>query len=435
MIQIYYAVLRLFYSLTTLQLRHCRLQVTTVDFGHYRFRGKVTWFADVNPGLGAGSVRVREVREPDRDQSTLNCTDTASLGVATDGTAKQIWDSINNEWGKSTDMRRSHAQEALNRTTYEEGTDIQEHIKILRTRKVMLDNLSTSGMNDEAWRGIIIRSIPPTAKWLPVISSLYSMSTSADIISTLLAHGMILGRESKPKNTNSSTAALSARTTEGCTNPNCKARKRTTHTTNNCYWPGGGKEGQFPPNFNQKSKANTATTNTTPNTGTTPSSTSNTTTTAGQTDHFVLSARIPTGPGRSGILIDGLVPEQSETLFDLPHIALISKSFQSLVKGKIPTFMDSGASDTMFVSKDEFSEYQPINPRTGDLLGDTCSGLLPPRPFRPLLRSVRWVHRMFRLTDGPIRLRPSLRSDSPDRPILLHFISSYSFHFIHKLLI
>ena len=32
----------------------------------------------------------------------------------------------------------------------------------------------------------------------------------------------------------------------------------STHTTENCYWPGGGKEGQFPPNFGQRSKANSA---------------------------------------------------------------------------------------------------------------------------------------------------------------------------------
>ena len=125
-----------------------------------------------------------------RGHITLNCTDIASLGVVTTGTAKEAWDSIQQEWGKSTDMRRSHAQEILNRTLYIEGTEIQDHIKLLRTRKAAVDNLSTSVMNDETWRGINIRSIPPTPKWLPVIPSLYAMSTSADIISTLFAHGI-----------------------------------------------------------------------------------------------------------------------------------------------------------------------------------------------------------------------------------------------------
>ena len=51
-----------------------------------------------------------------RGHITLNCMDVASLGVVTTGTAKEAWDLIQAEWGKSTDMRRSHAQEVLNRT-------------------------------------------------------------------------------------------------------------------------------------------------------------------------------------------------------------------------------------------------------------------------------------------------------------------------------
>lgn len=49
-----------------------------------------------------------------RGHVTLNCTDVASLRVVARGTVKEAWDSILEEWGKSTDMCRSHAQEALN---------------------------------------------------------------------------------------------------------------------------------------------------------------------------------------------------------------------------------------------------------------------------------------------------------------------------------
>ena len=91
-------------------------------------------------------------------------------------------------------MRRSHAQEALNQTEFVEGLDIQNHIKLLWTRKAAVDNLSTQAMTDETWRGVIIRSIPPSTKWLPVIPSLYTMTTSTDINSQLLAHTLILGR-------------------------------------------------------------------------------------------------------------------------------------------------------------------------------------------------------------------------------------------------
>ena len=39
-----------------------------------------------------------------RGHITLNCKDVAGLGVTTTGTAKEAWDSIQAEWGKSTDM-------------------------------------------------------------------------------------------------------------------------------------------------------------------------------------------------------------------------------------------------------------------------------------------------------------------------------------------
>ena len=104
-------------------------------------------------------------------------------------------------------------------------------------------------MSDETWRGIIIRSIPTTPKWLPIIPSLYSMTTSVDIISTLIVHGMILGKGTT--STRSSNTVLAAWTMDECTNPDCKAKKCSTHMTRNCYWPGGGKEGQFLPNFGQ----------------------------------------------------------------------------------------------------------------------------------------------------------------------------------------
>ena len=280
-----------------------------------------------------------------RGHVTLNCTDVASLGVVTTGTAKEAWDSIQSEWGKSTDMRRSHAQELLNRTEYVENTDIQEHIKLLRTRKAAIDNLSTSTMADKAWRGIIIRSIPPTPKWLPVIPSLYTMESSTDVMSTLIAHGMILDRGNKNKPTSgSSNTVLAARTNDGCTNPNCKAKKRSTHTTENCYWPGGGKEGQFPPNFGQRSRANV------------------TLSTREETEHFVLSVRIFDTPGNSGVIIhDGDIPEK-----EFSPMGLISKGISSFGVDKVPTFMDSGASDTMFVSKEAFVDYKTTPSRKGD---------------------------------------------------------------------
>ncbi len=47
-------------------------------------------------------------------------------------------------------------------------------------------------------------------------------------------------------------------------------------------------------------------------------------------------------------------------------VAFISKSFQGSNGGKIPTFIDSGASDTMFVLKGDFGEYKSMTLCSGD---------------------------------------------------------------------
>ena len=60
----------------------------------------------------------------------------------------------------------------------------------------------------------------------------------------LFANGMIIS--DKSTSTGSMSTALAAQTTEGCANPNCKAKKRSTHTTANCYWPGGGEGRSIP---------------------------------------------------------------------------------------------------------------------------------------------------------------------------------------------
>ena len=265
--------------------------------------------------------------------------DIAGLGVVTTGTAKEAWDSIQKEWGQSTDMQRSHAQEALNQTLYVEDTDIQEHLKILQTRKAAMDSLSTSAMTSETWKGIVIHSIPPTMKWLPVIPSLYVMMSTTDIFSALIAHGMILdrGTRNKPTSGSSNTALAAKVTADGCANPNCKAKKRSTHTTADCYWPGGGKEGQFPPNFGQRSWANLVSSS------------------GEMIEHFVLSAQVPDTPEHSEVI----VRDNGHEIADI--VALVGRGFKSFGED-IPTFIDSGASDTMFVSREDFSKYTSITP-------------------------------------------------------------------------
>jgi hypothetical protein len=70
----------------------------------------------------------------------------------------------------------------------------------------------------------------------------------------------------------------------------------------------------------------------------------------------MLSVQTFTTPGQSGVIVD--------TPLDYPSMALVSKSFQVFGKGK--TFLDSGASDTMFVLRESFADYKPIELWIGD---------------------------------------------------------------------
>lgn len=86
------------------------------------------------------------------------------------------------------------------------------------------------------------------------------MPTSSDVISHLQTHAATLRAAGKgPSQSQALAAAGAPAPVHGCCNPDCKARDKTRHTTENCYWPGGGKEGQFPPNFGQPRHANQAT--------------------------------------------------------------------------------------------------------------------------------------------------------------------------------
>jgi hypothetical protein len=77
-----------------------------------------------------------------------------------------------------------------------------------------------------------------------------------------------------------------------------------------------------------------------------------------------VTTRIPDTPGESGVLIHDDI---HSCMDDTSYMGLITKGFQSFGKNKIPTFMDSGISDTMFVSKESFVKYKATPPHTGDL--------------------------------------------------------------------
>jgi hypothetical protein len=76
----------------------------------------------------------------------------------------------------------------------------------------------------------------------------------------------------------------------------------------------------------------------------------------------VLSVRVSDTPGLSGVILE----DDDTPGNEIRAVALISKSFLALGKEELPTFLNSGASDTMFVKQNAFTTYQATSPRSGD---------------------------------------------------------------------
>ncbi len=64
----------------------------------------------------------------------LNVLDPIRLGVKTDGTAKECWDSIIAEHAKKTDMALSEAEVLLNSAKFDRNSDINAHVADLRMK-------------------------------------------------------------------------------------------------------------------------------------------------------------------------------------------------------------------------------------------------------------------------------------------------------------
>ncbi|KAK0242140.1 hypothetical protein EDD85DRAFT_785306 [Armillaria nabsnona] len=223
----------------------------------------------------------------------FNVLDPIGLEVKTDGTAKECWDSIIKEHAKKTDMALSEAEASLNATKFNRNSDINAHVADLCMKQHAVNDLHTTALTDQEFKGIIICSIIPMDNWMPILPSLYQMATSSDIIFHLQTHAATLRAAGKGP---SLSQALGAPTTFcRCHNPDCKACDKTQHMTENCYWPGGGKKGQFPPNFGHPCCVNQASTNNMADT----------------TRHFILVVHAPTIEIEHNE--DGLVVEDGST--------------------------------------------------------------------------------------------------------------------------
>ncbi|KNZ77341.1 hypothetical protein J132_05769 [Termitomyces sp. J132] len=171
------------------------------------------------------------------------------------------------------------------------------------------------------------------------------MRTLKDMVAALTIHWDRL--TSQKQKAGISTTALQTQTNQLkpkliCINPNCK---QSGHVIENCYWKGGGKEGQFPPNFQNRNKmskspVNNAATLNMPATNVVTSTMPQTSEQPQPQVTYTLSATATKDLEATG--------------------AYISKTKM------VPTYANSGATDHFFVDRHVFTDYKELqNPIEG----------------------------------------------------------------------
>ncbi|KAF9006788.1 hypothetical protein BDZ89DRAFT_1048690 [Hymenopellis radicata] len=187
-----------------------------------------------------------------------NIVDPIAIGLKRDGTAAEVWERLEKICLPKSDAALSLAEEQFNNTKFT-GTsrnELDEHIANVHAKAARLQSLGKV-VPDKDLKNTIARSLPKTPEWFGISGSLYAALSSEDVIALIQAHAIHIGLSEEPTlglginaNTYAATGGGGAR--RSCTNPNCKARDRSGHWIADCYWPGGGKEGQFPANFGRR---------------------------------------------------------------------------------------------------------------------------------------------------------------------------------------
>ena len=282
-------------------------------------------------------------------------------------------------------MARQNIEQELRNLTFSDGDDFQNHITIMRNKLSQARALGAD-ITDKNFKTILLNSLP--SSWDPVAASLYKDIPISETISQLQVWWLRISRN-RPINSPRSITALQTNTYNPrdypqvvCANPNCRRR---SHTIEVCYWPGGGKEGQFPPGFGQRRGARGTGINTRQG-GYRPRPTANTAIAKDPEEREVFALmtmddtefEVTTSPplsdpsppnkpvtnsynatGLLGHEIRGarVVSENSNRLHD-------TCNNDSKSQFNVPTLIDSRASDHCFVNRESFISLTPLHQPT-----------------------------------------------------------------------
>ncbi len=302
-----------------------------------------------------------------------NIIDPVAIGLNVEGTSAEIWTRLERLCIPKSDAALSNAENNFNTAAFA-GTSTDEldaHWADLNAQVAVLRSLGKT-VTDKDLKGVLIRSLPATnPQWLPLIAQLFPYPTAEDVWGAIQTYAATIKLPKAP--TGGSTAFAAATGKRHCTNPKCKAKDRSSHWVIDCYWEGGGKEGQFPPGFGQRKKQSQAQANQT---------SSNTPATTPSTSHVVLAAWTDGVESDSSIIvsIDGEdnsindpLPSLSPCICPVAYVvdapvadtATVSRTFEGVKSTISLTFLDSGASDHFFRDRDDFAEYESLPYRTG----------------------------------------------------------------------
>ncbi|KNZ81001.1 hypothetical protein J132_03295, partial [Termitomyces sp. J132] len=215
---------------------------------------KPTITLDTKSGEAEWSSKSPSLEEwEERDAWTLgliiyNTKNPVGLGIKMDGMAAEAWKALTDNYGIFSKIAAMNAEKRLCATEFMDGMDFLKHVKDLR-EKWKSATKKGANIDNKNFRTILIASLPES--WNAIVAGVYSKTESKDVIAALTTHWDQLVLQQQKAGV--LVMALQAQTKPKlvCVNLNCKC---TGHAIENCYWKGGGKEGQFPPNFRNRGK-------------------------------------------------------------------------------------------------------------------------------------------------------------------------------------
>jgi hypothetical protein len=181
----------------------------------------------------------------------LNVKNPVGLGLKVDGTAREAVKSLDDNHNRVTEMGLVNALRDLHTAHLVPGTPMAEHVSRLRILWQAANDMGTK-VNDSTFRTIFISLLGE--EWDAVIPILHTFTTSAEVISFITMQAERLSARTLAVTPATVLAANTqdprdARRAERrnlvCTNAQCGVPRQKGHTISDCFWPGGGKEGQW----------------------------------------------------------------------------------------------------------------------------------------------------------------------------------------------